>query len=97
MQACVTNKWFQGIGEEKVSKFKTLEIGLNGNRSHSLVNDFETPDEKKMVTWKLPLSIKQEEVTVDQLPDFTEEFTQSSGSKTTKKKYCHKEVIVTED
>ena len=77
---------FKEFSEDEIENFDRHAIDLDGDRCYSLVIDFEIPNDKKIDTDELPLSISQEEITVDELSPFTNQMIQSSGCKFTKQK-----------
>ena len=54
---------------------------MNGDRAYALLIDFEIPNEVKLTTDDLPMSLTQEQIGIDDVSDFTNQMITSSGRK----------------
>ena len=70
---------FSELCQEEVAIFDINAKDLNGDHCFALLKDFEIPDEVKLKTDDLPMSISQELINSDQVTDFMMQLIQVIG------------------
>ena len=77
---------FHEMNENEIENFNIEDVDLNGEYCYALLIDYEIPDECKIKSDDLPMGIHQEEVTFDDLSEFTKELVKETDYKFTKQK-----------
>ena len=77
---------FKELSEEEIRNFNIDDIDLNGEFCYALSIDFEIPDDIKKLTDDLPLGLRQEEISFEDLSEFSQKLSESSGLKFIKQK-----------
>ena len=77
---------FKELSEEEIMNFNIDDIDLNGEFCYALSIDFEIPDDVKKLTDDFPLGLRQEEISFEDLSEFSQKLSESSGLKFIKQK-----------
>jgi len=77
---------FKELSEEEIMNFNIDDIDLNGEFCYALSIDFEIPDDVKKLTDDFPLGLRQEEISFEDLSEFSQKLSETSGVKFIKQK-----------